>query len=682
MSSNNKPLKRQVFTPKTLVSTHNGVKYRCLQLQPKGSIAKPIHRVSVCPTGGVPKTVSFNSNWDPLIEGAALAAEALAPELLPFIHVGKNALKNWMHGKDKNEHKHKDHKKNHESNFQKAFGGAGIQRTMTPPEFVQAYDGKKIPMSQHLAWKASRVTHVRHAFHGQQFPNVVMQSNIRQLVNTGKLVKPDGSEDHPAIADFARINKKSQLHEGSVPILQGDMGTTMDMNPVTITKTQDHAVIAGSELLYDLNVPTGAGVPGNNIMEIFINPRVFVGTKLAYEAQTWLQFRFRKLILEYVPTISANQAGAFIGYYTQDPNEQALNGITQRRNAMEHDHAVPFQPYSYVVFGMTGKEQDKILYYMDAEAGDEDRMSYQGKFLVTNNAQNTENMTYGTIIMHYEVDFYYPAISDAVSGAAPIGSLSVNAPNATNLINTLLPLTVSKANLPASVELGTIFTGILSAIPGTATSAYFSRPDPGGGINPVVQVGQSYLFKVAEDKTTAWWMYCYDSLSYASQPLGLYTGALFNGNPAAASGAAFTISNMTKLSPVLLDIVQNDISSNRLMRYQPAEDEEEEPTPIEEVPTTSCDLTISEADLIARTRESRAQWSNPVIDRCIKGIKDDIALEKEFKRILTLEEPDGPYDPDVEALRGRIADVRLTGRQLPTITLSPTSVRSRDTPKQ
>lgn len=559
----------------------------------------------------VSKTVTFAPkpgqmfDWDPIIDGLAMAGDMIAPELMPFIHTGKEALKHFLKGKKEKKHHH--HRVDHNDHeFDEAFAGKRIERRLTPftknvrltvpPEVsfvhptahvhngsihINAFDGKKIPLREFDLWKAKHRPQLfqpqANALKGRN-GNVAIQDNLREIVNSSRLVKTE------TIANYAKINAKSRVNENSVPVLQGDAGYEMEMHPVTITKTESHAVIAGSELLCDLSIPLNAGTPGNNIIDFYLNPRAFAGTKLAYEAQTWLQFRFRKFIMEYVPTIGSGQNGAFIAFYTQDPNEQMLNGLAQRRNATEHAHSVSFQPFSYTVVGMTDKPQDKTLYYLDNEAGVEERMEYQGRLLVTNNAQNADVSTvstYGVINIHYECDFYFPAISDAVNVNAPSGSLNFTGNTGTPTAGTTAKMTINKSSLASNTELGVIFTSILSVAPTNGTSCYFGRPDPGGGLFPTIVQGQTYLLKICEDGGTTWTCYVFDSLVYASQPTitSQPMGCLTIGTPATAGSATWTWASLNKLSPAMVAEISDIYDSS---------DEE--------------NLTQSEVDLIAIKR--------------------------------------------------------------------------------
>jgi hypothetical protein len=579
--------------------------YKCTLLKPRNGFM----RVNVQhKQSNIAKTVQLKPklqggklfDWDPIIDGASVIGDLIAPELAPFFHMGKTALKHWLKKDKKETHVKKEHKhKEHGSNFDKAFDEGVTTRSMQPPKVrdiedivkheipkyfvhpngdadvklphanqiektpgrngpifhVVAHDGKRIALNDYMAWRSTR-TKPKITPHGnvqplqnrRTFTNAVVQDNLREIINRkvspSKVITP---EDKPALKmdDFALINPHSKLSASNVPLLNGEMATEMDMTPVTIVKTENHAIIAGSELLGDLVVPAGAGVAGGCPLVNLINPRLFIGTKLAIEAQTWLMYRFRKFIIEYIPTINANIGGAFIEYFTQDPYENTLTGLAQRRNAMEHDHAVPFQPFSYVVAGMGAKEQDKTLYYMSAEDGTDERLVYQSKYVLTNNAQVadiTTVLSYGSLVIHYECDFYYPALPTGTAsgnyGQQTFGGLSFVTGDTITLTSTTL--------VYPGVEPGWIVTAVAGPGPAGSAACYFDKPDPS---QTTYTVGSTYFLRCSLVSGTDVTFQVFDQLNYALAPQSVTTGRLRAGS--AVSAGTWPLGNVNRLDPVL-----------------------------------------------------------------------------------------------------------------------------------
>jgi hypothetical protein len=159
-------------------------------------------------------------NWDPIIDGAAGLGAGFAPEMLPFILAGKEALKHWLHKKSEKKHK-KGHK---EGNFERAFEGGESNRSMNPIQdlvkhmnamtlsdqsrkrkaseidvgalaaqrhhtlhtvngnlHVRSFDGKSIPLNENEAWIAQHSAHLNSSPRYKP-DEVVVQDNLRQIV--------------------------------------------------------------------------------------------------------------------------------------------------------------------------------------------------------------------------------------------------------------------------------------------------------------------------------------------------------------------------------------------------------------------------------------------------------------------------------------------------------------------
>ncbi len=621
---NIKQLHAQCASSNRTQFTQNG--YKCELLKPRNGNA----RVSVQhKQTNVAKTVVLkpvkreNSklfDWEPIIDGAAVIGDMIAPELAPFFHMGKSALKHWMKGGKKKKEKKEKH---HESNFDKAFEGEMVHRNMQPfkqvaktraealmevpdtahgvvvhPQqgatHVTAHDGKQIPVKEYLNWRATKVNPKRVPGHApimplanrRTFKDAICQANLREILSF-KRDPTDFEMQGCAPLDklqVAKINPVSRLNASAVPILNGEMGTEMDMTPVTITKTENHAVIAGSELLGDLVIPPGGGVAGGVPIRNYINPRVFFGTKLAIESISWLMYRFTKFIIEYIPTIGANTPGAFIEYFSQDPDEETLSGLSQRRNAMVHDQAVPFQPFTYVVAGMTPKKQDKSLYYMSNNVGLDDRLVYQAQYILTNNAQNADSSTvpsYGSFVIHYECDFYYPALPPATTlGSYGNQTFSGNAAAAGALVG----LTIG-STLIGVTEPGVVLMGVLGVGPTGYGACYFDVTD-GNAEAPLAMTGSTYFLRVYSVSGGSAVCYLFNNLSLAINYEGAGSqGALRGGTAAPLSAGNWPFGNIQRLDPTLF--------SYRVQSQDPESDSS----------SSEDELTQSEIDLLKIKRK-------------------------------------------------------------------------------
>jgi len=620
--------------------TQNG--YKCLLLKPRGGKIRV--NIQHKPTN-VSKTIAFTPkvspkgtklfDWDPIIDGLALAGDAIAPELMPFIHMGKGALKSWLKGKKEHKgHEKREKKHHHESKLEEAMEGVTDERRLTPFQSVQkgplpmVWQPRKGALAQYAKTFDNQVITRKQAdeyaakrgnFSGRpKFDpkDIVIQDNLRQCVKQSRLVKTD------KIENYAPMKKQSHISEHSVPVLNGDMGTSMDMHPVTISKSEAHAIMAGSELLTDLSIVAGGGTPGNNILDFYINPTVWEGTKVSVEAKTWQQYRFRKFILEYCPTIGSGTTGNFIAWFTNDPDEQMSNGLAQRRNAMVHDHAVNFQPFSYMCCALTEKPQDKSLYYVDIDAGVEDRLSYQGRVLITNNAQNADTTTvpaYGTITIHYEIDFYFPRIDPSVTSGSPqAGNMTGDATPTAGL-----PIKMTYAGITGNT-LGSIYTFQFTSLPANSGGQRFTI---GGITQDSVQVGQTYLLRCF-NITGSTQYYVFNSMRYANGDTGDTDGALsYTFGPFPGASATWGMANINKVNPFLLEDYKkhhhdDDSSSDE------HSDVNDTPLPVE--------LTQSEFDLVDLRRKVKhitiGEGPDPLPEKQLPTIRARHAIAHQSKQ--------------------------------------------------
>jgi len=539
-------------------------------------------------------------DWDPWIDGAALVGSAIAPELMPWIQGGKEALKHWLKGDKKSEKKNKK-KHGEERRLERGMETKAVERRLSPldlatqvpnvstihhPTFrveggknvVTTYDGKTVDYEQARTYSLKRGYYSK-----TPFKAVNVMPGLRQIIDQKVPVVEPTAENSligknsafKAPVSFAKLKNGCSLHSSGVPVLQGDMALQMDKQPVEIVKSDAHAVIAGSELLGDLIVPAGGGAAGTNVFTVLLNPRFFQGTKLANESLTWLQYRFRKFVVEYVPIVGSGQAGSFIEFYSQDPLEVQLTGLNQRRNAGEHDKNVPFQPFSYVACAMIPKPDDKTLYYMDDVSADQ-RLVYQGMFVVTNNANNADTgtvPTYGSFWIHYECDFYFPSLSDTASGNGPVPSVTLNN-NPAAVVGADVILMGIKSSF-TNVNIGTCYIATIIGPNGDSACQF---PSPLGRTINFVR-GMQYVVAITAQDTGNWFFKVYQTIGDAQEQQNalLYTATTIT------NLSTWVLEQMTKVTPVMLGYTLR----------------EPEPTPKPiDLTNDSSEFTASERDIV------------------------------------------------------------------------------------
>lgn len=261
-----------------------------------------------------------------------------------------------------------------------------------------------------------------------------------------------------------------------VPVLHGE-NMRIHMHEVKIERTENHAAMSGSEYLTQLNLLTQQTAQGLTAFMLNLNPRLFAGRRLAVEAKTWQMFRFRKCVIEYVPIQGSMTTGSFIGYFTNDPTEPQLQGEGAIYNAIEHAQSVMFQPFFQTVWALPHDGAKSGLFYCHNDPDGDNRLEIQAVFKIINNVLNSANIPFGSLIMHYEIDFYYPElVVENVPIAFPSAfAQSGGAPQVSNPVY-VYPTT---GTWPVAVK-GTIYQAVISVIPANGANCQYQLAVPTG----------------------------------------------------------------------------------------------------------------------------------------------------------------------------------------------------------
>jgi len=367
-------------------------------------------------------------------------------------------------------------------------------------------------------------------------PNTSVQDNILQCFRQNSRAANPASPD-PKVR-FA--NMASRLDANDVPVLHGQPGV-MAKTPVTVQRTEQHATISGSEFLGALTLTSSQVTLGDVVLAVVMNPRSFDGTKLTQEAMTWQKYRFRRFIVEYIPIQGSTTVGSFVGYFTNDPAEPTMYGTQAVRNAVEHNHAVMFQPFFYNIFGYTEDEVElKTLYFCGQDPGGDARLEIQSMFKMVNATTNTAT-SFGNLMIHYECDFYYPEL---VKVGASFSGPSAWTGDASPTVYTLTTFTAALSGFTPQPDQGTIYICYLTGIPTNGSNCFFN------GVGPVSQVKTGTIYygritaAVPAGNAT---LILYDNLGEAGT--GVTANALHYGSPAPAASAAWTMSFVQQVNP-------------------------------------------------------------------------------------------------------------------------------------
>ncbi len=319
--------------------------------------------------------------------------------------------------------------------------------------------------------------------------NVRLQDNLVEALAQNPKPLQDASQP----VRFANLPRSNALQAGDVPVLHGQSGN-MPMLPVTIQRTENHAVMSGTEFLNTLQLEAAQVGVGLMVQSVELNPRLFPGTKLTAEALTWAKFRFRKFVVEYVPIQGSTITGSFTGYFTPDPSEPDVGGIQAVRNAIEHPHALMFQPFFHSVMAYSEDTVDeKNVYFCRIDPDGDPRLAIQAIFKLVQNVSNATGVAYGQFLVHYEIDFYWP--ETVAVGVTPSWPSTFVVPTGQTISTTtgLVPSTPFGSN-----NGGTIYKAIFVSTTATLTNFQFATAP---SFSPIP--GSTYWLRSLNHETTS-----------------------------------------------------------------------------------------------------------------------------------------------------------------------------------
>lgn len=293
----------------------------------------------------------------------------------------------------------------------------------------------------------------------RQLKDVAIQSGFVKTFRSPLSNRPIAPTDMPKVRLAAMA---SPLSLDDVPVLHGQYGR-MEPHPVHIERTENHATMSGTEYLTQLRLLPSQVALGETSYALNINPRLLAGRRIALEAQAWQMFRFRKMIIEYIPIQGSSVTGSFIGYWTSDPTEVDLVGDGAVYNAMEHTNSVMFQPFFHTTWIMPHDAEKTGLYYCHNEPDGDSRLEVQALFKMINNVANTADVSFGSLVMHYEIDFYYPELVQTNTSYTYPTLFAGDAAPTNNTVVTIAP-TGSGGTWPVAVQ-STMYSAVLTTIP-------------------------------------------------------------------------------------------------------------------------------------------------------------------------------------------------------------------------
>ncbi len=184
-----------------------------------------------------------------------------------------------------------------------------------------------------------------------------------------------------------------------------------------------NVIYAGTEYLgtLTLNGPAGVGATypaGSTLYHISLNPFLWDGSRIQKEAAQFSQYRIHRMRLEFkssVPPASTSIVGQFQAFFVDDiaDSTSLYVGDAAIRAGYARPNGCVFQAWQNAACDITKLQQKS--YYVSPD-GMDPHLSYPGAFQIVSNTSisvaASTSLVLGTIAVHFEVEFYTPAIAD------------------------------------------------------------------------------------------------------------------------------------------------------------------------------------------------------------------------------------------------------------------------------
>jgi len=267
------------------------------------------------------------------------------------------------------------------------------------------------------------------------------------------------------------------------------------------TGKNGNVIVSGSEYFCAIGL-LGAGSVNTNagamLAQFPLHPAAFGGTRLSQEAQQYDLFKWRRLVVEYVPACATTTGGNLVGAASLDMSENlSLPGTEGTLRAMFARSGCCSAPvWSGFSFELN---QTQLEWYSVLIDNSDPSTTFPGMFnLAAGTDLGTATTQLGIIWIHYEIEFVAPATEE---GTDPVvtASQAVVAPDtaAANgaLVSWASPGLAAGAALAAGFQdANFVFCGTILAA-GTVTPSWNNLVDPAQGVNHVFGPGKVIWFR-------------------------------------------------------------------------------------------------------------------------------------------------------------------------------------------
>lgn len=200
-------------------------------------------------------------------------------------------------------------------------------------------------------------------------------------------------------------------------------------------------IFRASELVGNVNLTYTNALnysPYTLLDQQLMNPNGFTISRQKVAASLWQRFRYRKVTLEYIPSVSKLVGGQLLMWCDLDPN---INISTyagtefMSRAAFSREHHLLFNTGDHVAMEITFSGDDYWYYLAD---GDDTRLNIQALISTMLHASPifstvpTTTTTLGSLVLHYEIEFCGATVGDDIVAVPDSGSLTFAASSSNN----------------------------------------------------------------------------------------------------------------------------------------------------------------------------------------------------------------------------------------------------------
>lgn len=276
---------------------------------------------------------------------------------------------------------------------------------------------------------------------------------------------------------MARFAAKPYV-EGA-PIAEGHKihGEMSHPSPKTHAEPNGNIAISGSEYLGRVVVPavnagTGSVPAGGCLFYTQLSPLSFDGSRINQLSQMFEQWRFNKLVIEYVPNCPTTTAGGVVGYCTGDiqQNQSLVTGDGGVREAFSRAGSLALPVWEHGAFHMNATQQK---WYYTALVGAPE-LTIPGSFQLIANTDfsvTTTAVQLGQVWCHYDLEFRVPSVEDTAAFSYSANNGNITFSGLTLSANNIVA--IPEANFP----LGASFKDM--GVVGYATIVAYDDTGPG-----------------------------------------------------------------------------------------------------------------------------------------------------------------------------------------------------------